>query len=409
MKLLRPLWLALAMTAIMATGAVAQTFKVLHNFGGPGDGWSPFAGLVASADGQLYGVTIYGAVGSPCPLSECGTVFKLSPNRDGSWTETLLYQFTGGLDQSQPVFPVAFDSRGNLYGTTQGNIGEYGTVWELTPNGDGTWSQKTLYTFTGGTDGGQPFGIAVAGIGRLYGSTYRYNGNYTGAVFSLAQPSVRNWVENVVHLYGNGSDGGGPVGKVIFDAAGNMYGTTYEGGLSGNGTVYKLSANADGSGWNETILYSFAGSPDGAHPYAGLLWDSAGNLYGTTEQGGTHAAGTVFMLAPNPDGRWIESVLYTFTGQNDGANPDAGLAFDSSGNLYGTTTGGGAGSRGTVFKLSRSVGGQWTETVLHSFDLQDGSDPSNLGSLVVDAAGNLYGTTIDGGQYGLGVVFEVSP
>ena len=161
--------------------------------------------------------------------------------------------------------------------------------------------------------------------------------------------------------------------------------------------------------WNETILYSFAGSPDGAHPYAGLLWDSAGNLYGTTEQGGTHAAGTVFMLAPNPDGRWTESVLYTFTGQNDGANPDAGLAFDSSGNLYGTTTGGGAGSRGTVFKLSRSVGGQWTETVLHSFDLQDGSDPSNLGSLVVDAAGNLYGTTIDGGQYGLGVVFEVSP
>jgi uncharacterized repeat protein (TIGR03803 family) len=334
--------------ALTATGAAGQTFKLLHSFGGAGDGSGPFAALVADGTGQLYGVTLAGPTGSQCQSSGCGVVFKLSPNPDGSWTENLIYQFTGGSDQSSPAFPVAFDPLGNLYGTTQGNPGEYGTVFRLTPNADGSWSQRTIYTFSGGADGGQPFGIAVGGVGRLYGTTYRDRGNYQGLVFDLAQVSALNWSQNVLHHFGSGNDGYGASGELIFDATGNIYGTTYSGGLVGNGTVFKLSANADGA-WNETILYSFLGSPDGAHPYAGLIFDSVGNLYGTTEQGGSTGEGTAFQLTPNSDGSWTESVLHSFGNGNDGDAPDAGLASDRAGNLYGTTTsGGGSGFEGTV-------------------------------------------------------------
>lgn len=398
-----------AILAVMAGRAWPQTFKVLHNFGSSGDGWTPFAGLVADDSGQLYGVTLYGAAGSPCVQSECGTVFKLKPNSDGTWTETLLYQFTGGSDQAQPVFPVAFDRRGNLYGTTQGYGGGWGTVFQLTPNLTGAWNQQTLYTFTGGSDGGNPFGITVNGVGRVYGTTYRNRGNYHGLLFTLAGVSALKWSESVPHQFGSGDDGYDPAGTLVFDADGNIYGTTYEGGLYGAGTVYKLTPSA--SGWNETILYSFQDNPDGAHPYAGVIFDAAGNLYGTTEQGGTGRGGTVFKLAPNPDGSWTESVLHSFAVEgSDGYSPDAGLTFDQAGNLYGTTTAGGRdGGRGTVFKLTPSSGGQWVETILHAFSGPDGAIPYNLGRLVIDADGNLYGTASNGGQYGVGVVFEVTP
>lgn len=395
--------------ALTATGAVGQTFKVLHSFGGAEDGSGPFAALIADGTGQLYGVTLAGPAGSQCSPDGCGVVFKLSPNRDGSWMETLLYQFTGGSDQSEPAFPVAFDPLGNLYGTTQGNPGEYGTVFGLTPNADGSWSQRTIYTFTGGADGGQPFGIAVSGVGRVYGTTYRHNGNYRGLVFDLAQVSALNWKQNVLYAFGSGSDGYGSSGELIFDASGNIYGTTYSGGLLGNGTVFKLSANADG-GWNETILYSFRGSPDGAHPYAGVIFDSAGNLYGTTEQGGSTGEGTAFQLIPNSDGSWTESVLHSFGSGNDGGFPDAGLTFDQASNLYGTTpSGGGFGFEGTVFKLTPGSQGHWTETVLHAFSGQDGIVPYNDGRLLVDGAGNIYGTAASGGQYGGGTAFEITP
>jgi uncharacterized repeat protein (TIGR03803 family) len=395
--------------ALTATAAVGQTFKVLHSFGGAGDGSAPFAALVADGTGQLYGVTLTGPAGPQCSPSGCGVVFKLSPNRDGSWAETLIYQFTGGSDQSEPAFPVAFDPLGNLFGTTQGNPGEYGTVFGLTPNADGTWSQRTIYTFTGGADGGQPFGIAVSGVGRLYGTTYRNRGNYQGLVFDLGQVSALTWKQNVLHAFGSGGDGYGASGELIFDASGNIYGTTYSGGLFGNGTVFKLSANAEGS-WNETILYSFRGSPDAAHPYAGVIFDMAGNLYGTTEQGGSIGQGTAFELTPNSDGSWTESVLHSFGSGNDGGFPDAGLTFDTAGNLYGTTpSGGGVGFEGTVFKLTLGSQGHWTETLLHAFSGQDGIIPYNDGRLVVDGAGNIYGTAAAGGQYGGGTVFEITP
>jgi uncharacterized repeat protein (TIGR03803 family) len=249
----------------------------------------------------------------------------------------------------------------------------------------------------------------VNGAGHLYGTTYRNQGNYKGLLFSLVQMSLQNWQEVVLHPFGNGSDGYGASGKVIFDFVGNIYGTTYSGGVAGLGTVFKISRNQEPSGANETILYNFLGGNDARNPYAGLVFDSAGNLYGTTEQGGPSGYGTVFKLEQRADGSWSESVLYAFTGHRDGGTPDAGLAFDHAGNLYGTTISGGSASRGTVFKLTPSGLGQWTETVLHSFTGSDGIYPYNLGSLVVDSAGNIFGTTVDGGQYSEGVAFEITP
>ena len=245
--------------------------------------------------------------------------------------------------------------------------------------------------------------------GAVYGTTYRHNGNYRGLVFDLAQVSALNWKQNVLYAFGSGSDGYGSSGELIFDASGNIYGTTYSGGFLGNGTVFKLSATADGD-WSETILYSFRGSPDGAHPYAGVIFDSAGNLYGTTEQGGSTGEGTAFQLIPNSDGSWTESVLHSFGSGNDGGFPDAGLTFDQAGNLYGTTpSGGGFGFEGTVFKLTPGSQGHWTETVLHAFSGQDGIVPYNDGRLLVDGAGNIYGTAASGGQYGGGTAFEITP
>ena len=200
---------------------------------------------------------------------------------------------------------------------------------------------------------------------------------------------------------------------LIFDQKGNLYGATVGGGAGGNGTVYKLTPKADGS-WTESILYNFTGGTDGVVPYASLIFDEKGNLYGTTTLGGAGGNGTVYRLTPKADGSWTESILYNFTGFTDGGNPYASLVFDQKGNLYGATAGGGAGGSGTVYKLTPKADGSWTESVLYSFlGGEDGADP--IARLIMDPAGNLYGTTIYGGGRGdcsageCGVVFELMP
>jgi uncharacterized repeat protein (TIGR03803 family) len=277
------------------------------------------------------------------------------------------------------------------------------------------WGQsqfKTLHKFTHGKDGGGPVApLTFDQAGNLYGTTVRGGTFGQGAVFRLTPNANGGWTEKVLHHFtGDGKDGRVPVAPLTFDQAGNLYGTTIEGGATGGGTVFKLTPNQDGS-WTESVLYGFcslSNCGDGDKPNAGLTLDQTGNLYGTTFGGG-NLNGVVFKLTPNQDGSWSESVLHsfcTFFNCRDGASPDASLIFDDAGNLYGTTRGG----PGVVFKLTPRQNGSWSERVLYSFcslsNCRDGASP--YASLIFDDAGNLYGTT-QGGGIGYGVVFKLAP
>jgi uncharacterized repeat protein (TIGR03803 family) len=396
----------------------AGTEKVLYSFGAPGDGSEPVAGLTFDGNGNLYGTAWYGGNRSLyCSYAGCGLVFRLTADGNGNWQESIVYSF-GGTDGGNPNSPIVFDNQGNIYGTTQfGGTSGYGAVFQLSPSSN-QWTESIIHSFTyTGYDGSFPQGVAFDNQGHLYGTT-SFNQVGYAYVFSLAAASGMNWYELVLHSFG-GRSCGQPAGVLTFDREGNIYGTTYDGGSTGAGVVYKVSPNRHSSGWTYAEIYTFQGSPfgkgnDGANPRAGVIFDAAGNLYGTTEWGGTAGLGTVFKLTPNSEGGWSESILHTFSGGGDGGHPFVGsLAFDAYGNLYGTTSGGaGTGSEGTVYRLSPNDDGTWTEAILYAFS--GGADGSNpLGNVVLDAAGNVYGTTVNGGAYGSrgsgGVVFEITP
>ncbi len=348
----------------------------------------------------------------------------------GAWAQSkfkTLYKFTGGTDGSQPRAGLIFDQAGNMYGMTQGGgANGFGTVFKLTPNSDGSWSETVLHRFTGDTDGFMPHaGLTFDVAGNLYGTTSAGGAYGSGTVFELTPSSDGSWTENVLHHF-NGKDGRDPMAGLIFDAAGNLYSTTFAGGApelcvpsGGCGTVFKLTPNSDGS-WTESVLYSFcsiAHCTDGGTSQAGLTFDAAGNLYGTTPLYGSRIAfgyGVVFKLTPNSDGSWTEAVLHQFRGGKDGGHPYANVTFDAAGNLYGTTNAGGAYGGGTVFELTPNSDGSWTENVLHHFNGKDGRGP--MAGLIFDQAGNLYGTTEGGGNpscgsysNGCGVVFRLTP
>jgi uncharacterized repeat protein (TIGR03803 family) len=398
-KVIAAAWLVLLLAAAAATRAQAQTFTVLHGFAGaPNDGAIPAAGLVMDAEGNLYGTTAFGGLANCSALGEagCGTVFKLDP----SGNETVLHKFSGA-DGAFPAAGLLMDSAGNLYGTTVnggsagfcGNFG-CGSVFKLAPSGGFT----IFHAFSGSSDGGNPTaGLIMDAAGNLYGTT-GFGGDFgIGVVFKL-DPTGK---ETVVHTF-TGADGAEPSAPLIMDSAGNLYGTTFRGGAAGFGTIFKLNP-ATGA---FTVLHSFTGGSDGGHLGAGLLMDSAGNLDGTTEIGGTGGAGTVFKLDPITS---TLTVLHSFTGGGDGGNvplegiPAAGLIMDAPGNLYGATFRGGTGSLGIVFKLDTLN----NEFVLHNFTgAGDGSGP--LAPLLMDAAGNLYGTASSLMASGLGTVFKLS-
>jgi uncharacterized repeat protein (TIGR03803 family) len=335
-------------------------FSQLYGFRGGLDGGNPYARVIVGPDGSLYGTT-FGGGGGSCE-GGCGTVFNLRPpqhataNALGNWTETVLYRFTGGADGGQPAgADLTFDAAGNIYGTTSGGgtgdcQGGCGTVYKLTQSG-GVWTESVLHNFV--TEDG---------------------------------------------------DGLRPWGGVIFDQSGNLYGTTNNGGARlSYGTVFELTPS--GSGWTETILYKFQDTTDGQYPYSGLIFDQAGNLYGTTCCGGSDGGGTVFELTRSSD--WAFSLIYSFTG----SGPYAGLSMDAADNLYGTTNEGGAYNFGAVFKLTPSQGG-WTYTSLHDFcsggyPCSDGAFP--MSNVVFDSQGNLYGTTSEGGTYNGGTAWEITP
>jgi len=421
-----PIGLAIALVVVgfLMTGASVKAVgqeQVLHAFNGR-DGVHPNGGVIFDAAGNLYGTTLGGGRGHSC--LGCGTVFKLAPGANGKWTRTVLHSFNG-KDGFNPFAGVILDPAGNLYGTTW--IGgrskspcdsNCGVVFKLSPGANGNWTETVLHYFNG-ADGANPYaGLIFDAAGNLYGTTWMGGTKSCGCgtVFKLSLGANGKWTETVLHSF-NGKDGANPYAGVIFDAAGNLYGTTFS-TTDGESTVFKLTQDAKGK-WTHTVLHTFNGK-DGAYLYAGVVFDAEENLYGATDGGGAYSDGTVFKLAPGANGKWTETVLHDFN-RMDGANPDAGVVFDAVGNLYGTTFGGGKSNScvncGTVFKLSPGANGKWTETVLHSFNGRDGQGPL-FSNLIFDTAGNLYGTTVYGGNLsactgidgnGCGVVFEITP
>jgi uncharacterized repeat protein (TIGR03803 family) len=278
----------------------------------------------------------------------------------------------------------------------------------------GAWAAskyKTLYKFTGGADGDVPVGgLIFDAAGDIYGIAAS-GGNGDGVVYELTPKQDGSWKERVIYRFAGGTDGSDPGAGLTFDHAGNLFGTTYFGGAQNVGTIFELTPNSDGS-WKESVLYSFCSlthCSDGANPLAGLIFDQDGDLYGTTSAGGAYGWGSVFELTPNAGRTWEERVLHHFTGGKDGFYPSAGLIFDNAGKLYGTTNGSGefgcsGTSCGVIFELKPSSNGQWTEKVLHTFNGKDGRNP--YAGLIFDHGGNLYGTTVGSGN---GTVFKLTP
>jgi len=388
---------ALGLGLIASQSAQAQTFKVLYKFKGGPDGANPNGGLIQDQQGNLYGTTQGGGV------YKSGTVFKL--NRAGK--ETVLYSFTGGTDGGTPTAGVVRDTAGNLYGTTYaGGAYNGGTVFELNDLG----GETVLHSFLGGTDGLVPNGLLLDKSGNLFGTTFNGgdpncdDGNGCGTVFKL--DTAEQYA--VLSSFIGAPDAAYPTAGVIQDPAGNLYGTTFMGGLYDEGAVFRL----DTAG-NESVLYYFFSN--GLLPNAGLVQDATGRFYGTTWYGGTGCppggCGIVFRLTKA--GR--ESVLYSFNGYpTDGFLPQV-LILGSAGHLYGATQEGGhyacpiRGMKlgcGTIFELSPTSGGSWHETMLHSFTGKDGKAPSGL---VRDKTGTLYGTAHGGGTSDNGVLFKLEP
>jgi uncharacterized repeat protein (TIGR03803 family) len=375
---------------------------VLYLFQSGADGVQPEDSLVFDSAGNLYGTTVGGGTG------RYGTVFKLTPSSGGVWTESSLYSFTGSTDGGTPYASLVFDAAGNLYGTaSSGGALNNGVVFELTPT-QGTWTEKILYDFAGGTDGSSPESpLIFDSAGKLYGTTRNGGTSGCGAVFELQPNGNSIWSESLLYSFAStGADGCNPKSGLTFDGAGNLYGTTFFGAL-GCGMVFQL-APASGGQWIEKILYNFASGYYVGNPYGGLIFQG-GSLFGTSGYGGPSHLGNVFKLSQSARGSWAESTIYWFP-EGDGTAPQAGLVADSTGNFYGTTAMGGRYQQGAVFKLSPSSDGEWTESLIYSLKgAPDGASP--YGGLTFDNAGNLYGTTSGGGtgSLALGTVFELTP
>ena len=401
-----------AFIASAGISAAAQE-NILFSFNGT-DGATPYSILVRDAAGNLYGTTNSGgAVGAPYDLY--GTVFELSPGTGNTWTETVLYSFgSASGDGIVPMAGVILDSKGNLYGTTtEGGANSQGTVYELSPGTGGTWTEKILYSFgKTSTDAENPRrgSLIFDEAGNLYGTTLGGGANSDGTVFELSPGAGGTWTEKILYSFGaTTTDAINPSGGLVWDAAGNLYGTTSGGGAnSGAGTVFELSPGAGGT-WTEKVLHSFADNgTDGTDPVDTPVFDGHGNLYGTAyNYGPSGSLGIVWELSPAADGDWTEQVLHGFTGtlQGDGTYPVGGLVFDASGNLYGTASGGGFAGEGLVFELSPGASG-WKETILYGFaTILTGSIwDSHVpeATLIFDPAGNLYGTASSGGNNSVG-------
>jgi len=392
-------------SALLVSAAwAASNGKIVYSFTGQNDGADPAGQISFDSAGNGYGTTVSGG------KYGYGTVFELQRSGNG-FQQVVLYSFSGGADGKNPYGGVTLDADGNLYGTTVagGNGGlcagdGCGVVYELVNKGG--WIQTVLYNFTGNDDGFGPGGAVVFdNAGNLYGTTPDGGADGEGVVYELS-PGRGSWQLTVIHAFTGGDDGAvGSLGALLY-SGGNFYGVTELGGKNQAGTVFQLSPN--GSNWNFTSLYSFRGQPDAAFPYGGLLTDGKGDFYGTTYYGGQNGVGAVFEISLSQK---KEGVVYSFKEGTDGGYPTSTLAFDATGNMYGTTSMGGlpACDCGTVFELSPIRGhNTWSETVLHRFkEKPDGGFPYY--GLTADPSGNLYSTTASGGRDEAGIVFSFTP
>jgi uncharacterized repeat protein (TIGR03803 family) len=390
-----------AAIVLLASAAwAANTTKLIYSFAGDADGEYTDTELVMDGAGNLYGTSVQGGTYSS------GTVFQVTPEG----VHTVLYNFTGGADGGEPYKGVTLDSEGNLYGTavTGGGgscEGGCGVVFKLTNSG-GVWTQTVIHAFTGADGSGPGSPVSIDKHGNVFGTTPT-GGKYGVGVIYLLQPLGSNWNFRVVHAFTGGADGaGGSASRLLMDGLGNLYGVCTVGGVNGLGTVYEVSL-VNGQVKFST-LYAFKLPPDGALPYSGLIFDRLGNLYGTTYYAGANGFGTVYKLTRG-NGIWTESVLYSFQGGTDGANPISSLVADTSGSLYGTTSAEGAACGcGTIFKITRGSSGNWTERPVYRFPGAPNAGTSYNG-MVSDGAGHFYGATVNGGPTDDGTIYEFIP
>ena len=393
---------ALALILALASGASpGPKFEVLHAFGAGKDGAGLYSGLALDRQRKLYGAT---SGGGPYGY---GTVFQLAPHPSGRWTEAILHSFKNNDPDGDDLNGgLIVGPTGGLYGTATlgGGPGKYGTVFDLTLGSNG-WTLTVLHRFGFNSYGCCPqASLVMDNAGNLFGTA--------GVAFELSD-GADGWKETVLHNFtGQNGDGYGPYAGLILDSAGNLYGETLHGGTGtgcggGCGTVYELHPTS--GGWKEHILHDFdTGGDNMAYPEGPLMLDKVGNLYGTAG-GGAYTYGAVYRLTLQSDGRWKSTIIHSFTGGADGDSVGGGVVMDKAGNLYGTTTAGGSPNCecGIVYKLSPGTGGKWNFKVLHTFVGTDGAQP--VGEMILDDKGNLYGNTITGGAGGYGVVFELTP
>lgn len=394
---------ALSAFLIAAGSAQAQTITSIYSpvEGGDPYGTGSLAALTSDNSGNLYGTTFNGG------LYQEGQIFEVSPNGSGGWTGTTIFTFNG-TNGANPGYGPMLYKNGNLYGTTlSGGSYGYGTVFQLTPSAGG-WTETILYSFNNQQYNQEPVnGLVMDPKGNLYGTTFNeiLGKNYGGGVFELS-PSGGGWTEQLIYAFPRGNLAG-----LAMDDSGNLYGI----GSTGNSpTVFELSQDFEGS-WIPKILYTFSptmgdGSPGGAAvgPNGTLALSQEGNLIGANAGVGKYLESVFELIRPaNPNSKWTIKVLHTFKGGTDGANPLAGVTLDGYGNIFGTTVYGGANNQGVVYELFNDYGGKYTESVLASVSQANGIYAN--GGVLLDSAGNLYGTTSFGGNYNLGIVYQLTP
>jgi uncharacterized repeat protein (TIGR03803 family) len=387
-------------------------FKILHSFTGSPDGRYPQARIMRDGAGNLWGTTYRG--GGPCG---CGIVYELTP-QGATFRESVIYTFQGQTDGKNPVARLFLSKSGTFYGTTElGGPWGFGTVFQMVPQPSGSYSTSVIHDFTGTGDGAAPEAALIGNpAGQLFGTTGSGGEAYCGCGTVFELTPGQNY--SLLYSFQGAADGSTPSAPLVMDPQGALYGTTEAGGTSndschyGCGTVFRLTGA--GNVWHKTILYKFQGYSDGADPTNGLLFEKGGTIYGTTRRGGTGCngagCGTVFKLTPSGN-RYTESVIYRFAERNDGVHPESNLVENKKGVLYGTTSdshGLTFCGCGTVFSLSK-VGASYQETVLHAFEgwPDDGSTPT-AGLVYYDAQNILYGTTYAGGSRKYGTAFAIA-
>jgi uncharacterized repeat protein (TIGR03803 family) len=416
MKTLSKTCIAIAFTAAITLATFAWAGvneQVVYTFGGS-NGALPQSKLVYTASGELFGTAVIGGNTTTCPNTNgCGVVFELSAPNHGVRNYHLLHVFNGGSGDGQgPLGNIVFDGAGNLYGVTWfggPGVGSYGggTVYKLSPAGGGLWTETVIHTFGIGSDGLWPLaGLTIDAAGNLYGTTSVGGTNNAGTVYKLTPNSDGTWSETILYSFASRPDGYSPAGEVILDATGNIYGTTVFGGALNYGLVFELSSNS--GAYAETILYSFTGHKDQGQPGFPLWMDATGNLYGTN--GGVKTGnGAIFKLTRNSDGSWSETTIHRFDPyhNNDGGSPSSGLTVDASGSLWGTTMFGGTTGGGTVYTLLPRTGGGWSYHVVYNFDGVVQQKP--IDGVTLGPGHTLFGVTVDDTVPYSGGVYEITP